>query len=65
MNAASRIAIVLAASLALAAPAGSAVPAPSQFVPHVDNPLFPLKPGSTYTYKGVEEGRRRGTSSPS
>ena len=57
MNAAMRIAIVLAAALVLAAPAGSAVPAPSQFAPRVTNPWFPLKPGTISVYKGVEDGQ--------
>jgi hypothetical protein len=26
--------------------------------PHVDNPYFPLRPGTTLRYRGVEEGRR-------
>jgi hypothetical protein len=57
MNAAVRIAIVLVVTLGLAAPAGSAVPAPSQFVSRVSNPWFPLKPGTISFYRGVEDGR--------
>src|SRR5256885_7013788 len=30
---------------------------PSDFVRHVDNRWFPLKPGSKYRYKGVKDGR--------
>ena len=30
---------------------------PSDFVSQVDNPYFPLKPGSKYRYKGVKEGK--------
>src|SRR5204862_5489697 len=29
----------------------------SRFVSRVDNPWFPLKPGTTWTYKGVKDGR--------
>src|SRR3954453_17013080 len=28
------------------------------FGPHVDNPYFPLRPGTTLRYRGAEEGRR-------
>ena len=31
---------------------------PSDFVSRVDNPYFPLKPGSKYRYKGNKEGTR-------
>ena len=31
---------------------------PSDFVLPVDNPYFPLEPGTTYRYEGVKEGRR-------
>jgi hypothetical protein len=31
---------------------------PSDFVRHVSNPWFPLKPGSTWHYRGVKEGTR-------
>jgi hypothetical protein len=57
MSAAVRIAIVVAAVLAFAAPAGGGVPAPSQFTARVDNPWFPLAPGSVYVYEGVEDGQ--------
>ncbi len=30
---------------------------PSDFARHVDNPWFPLKPGSRYRYRGVKEGK--------
>jgi hypothetical protein len=41
----------IAAALATGA-AGS----PAKFSPRVDNPWFPLKPGTTYVYRGVREG---------
>src|SRR4051794_11559479 len=31
---------------------------PASFVRTVDNPWFPLKPGTTYTYRGVKDGKR-------
>jgi hypothetical protein len=33
------------------------VPAPSHFVRTVDNPYFPLTPGSSYRYKGSKDGK--------
>jgi hypothetical protein len=30
---------------------------PAQFSPHVTNPLFPLPPGVTFVYEGVDSGR--------
>jgi hypothetical protein len=44
-----------------AAPAPAATPAhppPRQFVRTVDNPWFPLLPGSVYRYRGSEDGAR-------
>jgi hypothetical protein len=32
-------------------------PAPAEFVARVDNPWFPLHPGTTYVYRGVKEGQ--------
>jgi hypothetical protein len=31
---------------------------PGQFAPNVDNPWFPLRPGTTYVYAGVKDGER-------
>ena len=31
-------------------------PGPAHFVGHVDNPWFPLRPGTTYVYRGAQEG---------
>ena len=33
------------------------IAAASGFGPHVDNPWFPLKPGTTLVYRGVKEGK--------
>jgi hypothetical protein len=44
---------------ALSPSAGAATPTPraSQFSARVDNPWYPLKPGTVYTYRGVKDGR--------
>ncbi len=36
--------------------AGSAASKPAGFSARVDNPWYPLKPGSTYVYQGVKDG---------
>lgn len=41
-----------------AGPGWPATLTPSDFVARVDNPWFPLKPGSRYRYTGVKEGTR-------
>ena len=41
-----------------AGPGWPATLSPSDFVARVDNPWFPLKPGSKYRYKGIKEGTR-------
>jgi hypothetical protein len=46
------VSILLAAVLALAG--GS--PSPSQFVTRVENPWFPLRPGSVWVYRGIRDG---------
>jgi hypothetical protein len=43
-------------ALALAASAAGQPRATPAFSARVDNPWFPLKPGSTYVYKGVKDG---------
>ena len=49
-------ALVLALGLgALAAASGSAAPR-NGFSARVDNPWFPLRPGSRYVYTGVKDG---------
>jgi len=40
-----------------AGPGWPATLSPSDFVRHVDNRWFPLKPGSKYRYKGVKDGK--------
>lgn len=47
------LALVIAA-LALPPP----LPAPSEFTPRVDNAWFPLRPGTTYVYRGRKDGAR-------
>jgi hypothetical protein len=48
--------IAVAATAALAGGAGGATPA-GPFSARVDNPWFPLKPGTTYTYTGMKGGQ--------
>jgi hypothetical protein len=54
MKAALLVAIVL--SLAPGAGASSTL-RPGDFVAHVDNPWFPLTPGTVYVYRGVKDGQ--------
>jgi len=51
-----RLAAVAAATLTCAAPA-TAIPPVDQFTQRVDNAWFPLVPGSTWIYRGVEDGQ--------
>jgi len=53
-----RLAAVLATALVAASAAQAASPAlrPSAFVARVDNPWFPLTPGTVYVYRGLEGG---------
>jgi hypothetical protein len=37
--------------------AGAAAGSPPHFTARVDNPWFPLKPGTTYVYRGVKDGQ--------
>jgi len=45
----------------LGAPASPALPSnhpdPAEFVARVDNPWFPLRPGTAYLYRGVKDGQ--------
>src|SRR5918911_2614791 len=38
--------------------AAAFAPNPHAFVRHVTNPWFPLRPGTTYVYRGVKDGER-------
>ena len=50
--------LVLIAAVVLAtAAAVAAAPPPSQFSATVDNPWFPLKPGTVYRYRGIKDGK--------
>jgi hypothetical protein len=37
---------------------------PASFVATIDNPFFPLSPGTTFFYEGVDEGVPTSTPSP-
>jgi hypothetical protein len=58
-------ALAVAAALACAGcGSGNSTPAakprqiePSTFAGRIDNPWFPLRPGTTYTYRGVKDGK--------
>jgi hypothetical protein len=53
------IGLAVLASLVLVGSGATGVPTrpvPSRFVPRVDNPWFPLVPGATFVYRGVEDG---------
>jgi len=55
------VAAVTAGVVGVTGPAGADQPPridPSTFVRTVDNPWFPLQPGTTYTYRGVKDGKR-------
>ena len=47
--------VTVAVTIAFASIA-SAAPNPSEFSARVDNPWFPLKPGTVLTYRGVKDG---------
>ena len=49
--------IVAAAAVLGAGSSGAAGPDPSGFSAKVDNPWFPLEPGTTYSYRGVKDGK--------
>jgi hypothetical protein len=51
-----RRALALAGVVALAASAAGGAAQP-RFSAHVDNPWFPLRPGTTYVYRGVKDGK--------
>jgi hypothetical protein len=49
------------ATLSLAVSSASAAPpmppGPGEFAPRVDNPWFPLRPGTVYRYRGIKDGQ--------
>jgi hypothetical protein len=49
--------VLLAVSATAAAAPGAARPEPLRFSAHVDNPWFPLTPGTVLTYRGVKDGQ--------
>lgn len=49
---------VLIGLLVAAGCSGGAAAAHPRFVRHVDNPWFPLEPGTTFLYRGVKDGKR-------
>jgi hypothetical protein len=52
------IALTVGATAASGSPAPAPVPpSPSGFVARVDNPWFPLHPGTTDVYRGVKDGK--------
>jgi len=51
------IAVVMAGISLLAMPPGGVGATGSGFSARVDNPWFPLKPGTTYVYRGVKDGQ--------
>lgn len=63
----SRFAALLGATALVAISATSAIsgspaapthpPGPSEFAARVNNPWFPLRPGTTYVYRGVKDGQ--------
>ena len=50
------LATAAAALLAGGAAAARSTPRPSDFTARVDNPWFPLRPGTVYVYRGVKDG---------
>src|SRR5256885_1166546 len=44
-------------STGIAGSASASAPSPSNFVRRVDNPWFPLVPGTTFVYRGVKDGK--------
>src|SRR5436190_15373263 len=63
-----RMLVLLAAALSVAGcdshgsgagqgAAGTAPTAQARFVSRVDNPWFPLKPGTVYRYRGIKDGQ--------
>lgn len=51
------VAAVHPAIVSGAGPNGPVTIAASDFVPHVRNPYFPLRPGTTFRYRGTKDGK--------
>lgn len=47
-----------ASQVSTAAPDKDALPASGDFVSRIDNPWFPLRPGTVYVYRGTDHGQR-------
>jgi hypothetical protein len=58
MLTAAALATGLAAEISAAAPARGGLPSPASFARSVDNPWFPLKPGTVDVYRGVSDGKQ-------
>ncbi|HEY1316082.1 MAG TPA: hypothetical protein VGF10_02585 [Gaiella sp.] len=56
MRLAIALALVACAVLVAGSGAAPAQPGPTRFVRSVDNPWFPLVPGTTFVYRGVKDG---------
>ena len=48
--------VLVAVTGTAAGAAARGAPSPTAFVREVDNPWFPLRPGSVYVYRGVKDG---------
>ena len=58
MTAAATAGVLLAlGSSASGNAASGSAPVPGNFVRRVDNPWFPLTPGTTFVYRGVKDGK--------
>src|SRR5262245_59118216 len=56
-NAPARVASKEAAPARREEGAGSSTPNPGDFVAKIDNPYFPLVPGTTFFYQGTKDGQ--------
>jgi hypothetical protein len=58
MLAAAAVTAGLGTQASTAAPSRGGLPSPASFAGRVDNPWFPLKPGTVNVYNGVSDGKR-------
>ena len=49
--------LVVLGSNGVAASASTSAPSPGDFVRRIDNPWFPLVPGTSFVYRGVKDGK--------